>query len=219
MCQGKIWSKMAPLKAIQGDVWWKMCCFVLYRGSKGDGSTYLGNNNVITPPIMHSTAGYGGWFTPMMYHAHCTGVGLRLGHVHTTNKPHLSSSVSGPRPRRSRPRFDLHPSAIDHTRVRLNWTKKLRRENAPRMGGEEREKRRETQLHLRLPAVALSRHRLLLCLLLQAGAYMKRYVFCGFGVHTLVMSAWFNGSGRAGWVTLHIWVAACINKTWPRHHF
>lgn len=47
---------------------------------------------------MHSTAGYRGWFTPLMYNAHCTWVGLRLGHVHTTNKPHLSSSVSGPRP-------------------------------------------------------------------------------------------------------------------------
>lgn len=117
-----------------------MCCFMSYRGSKGDGSTYLGNNNVIMiiiTPIMHSTAGYGGWFTPMMYHAHCTWVGLRLGHVHTTNKPHLRTS------------FNPHPSAIDHTRVRFNWTKK---KNAPRMGGQRERKEEGDTAPLKAPS-------------------------------------------------------------------
>lgn len=99
-----------------------------YRGSKGDGRTYLGNNNaiiLIITPIMHSTAGYGGW---LMYNAHCTRVGLRLGHVHTTNKPHLRTKTT----------FSRSPVLISN-QVRLT-TSTLWRENAPRMGGQSERK-------------------------------------------------------------------------------
>lgn len=58
---------------------------VLTSVGSGDRSTYDHNNIAkIIMPIMHSTAGHGDWFTPTMWHACCTCVGLHSYDIQTT---------------------------------------------------------------------------------------------------------------------------------------
>ncbi len=74
--------------------------------------------------LMHSAADYGSWFTPTMRSACCTWVGSKLDHVHTTNKPHYSSFVSGPRPPLQ---GGLSPVVLIHIRVRLLYSHQTKR--------------------------------------------------------------------------------------------
>lgn len=55
------------------------------RRSQHTGGRYHHNNIAkIIMPIMHSTAGHGDWFTPTMWHACCTCVGLHSYNIQTT---------------------------------------------------------------------------------------------------------------------------------------